>query len=237
MFTCCCNVYSQQPASCSCPVAHCICPCPPGAPFPALQVALPEDPPWWELFNVQPSLMFEVCREMHQLYARPQAQYIPVYRSMLASKPPTPASPSGHQRLPEGSTGERLGAGGAHNTAGTPAFTPQAAADLERPSSQVDLLLVRLWGVQHGLHGTSASTLHVMWHRSLRAECSVVRCHAFGHMSGCLHASEDTLCSRLLDEDMTTSLSTQNTHVVLYSYTDSRRAVLMISLCTTGTTS
>jgi hypothetical protein len=172
----------------------------------AAQVPLPEDPPWWELFNVQPALMFEVCREMHQLYARPQAQYIPVYRSMLASKPPTPASPSGHQRPPEGGTGERLGG---HNAAGTPAFTPQAAADLERPSSQVDLLLVSLVRICRMvcLPAHQVGLLHVVSHMLWFwcAGCVRPSLLACAWLCECVQGT-----ARLLDEDITISLSTQN---------------------------
>lgn len=59
-----------------------------------LQVPLPESPPWWELFGVQPELMYTVCHLMHDLYARPRAEYIPVCRQLYPSKPTTPATPA-----------------------------------------------------------------------------------------------------------------------------------------------
>ena len=41
-------------------------------------MALPNQPPWWELFDVRFEDICEVCCEMQALYARPKAQYINV---------------------------------------------------------------------------------------------------------------------------------------------------------------
>ena len=43
-----------------------------------VQVALPTQPPWYQLFDVRFEDICEVCCEMQALYARPKAQYIDV---------------------------------------------------------------------------------------------------------------------------------------------------------------
>lgn len=43
-----------------------------------VQVALPSQPPWWELFDVRLEDICEVACEMQALYGRPKAQYINV---------------------------------------------------------------------------------------------------------------------------------------------------------------
>lgn len=42
------------------------------------QVALPENEPWWEVFDADKSAIDEVCRVLAHLYSLPKAQYIPV---------------------------------------------------------------------------------------------------------------------------------------------------------------
>lgn len=42
------------------------------------QVALPTQPPWWQLFGVRYEDICEVCCEMQALYARPKAQFVDV---------------------------------------------------------------------------------------------------------------------------------------------------------------
>eukprot|EP00899_Mesostigma_viride_P013039 jgi/Mesvir1/21736/Mv04146-RA.1 len=77
-----------------------------------LQVPLPEDPPWWLLFNVTLPQIVEVCRVITNMYTLPKATYIPLVpegtvlssqflhkdaaggRSPLESKPTPPPSPS-----------------------------------------------------------------------------------------------------------------------------------------------
>ncbi|KNA06184.1 hypothetical protein SOVF_183400 [Spinacia oleracea] len=41
-------------------------------------VPLPENPPWWKVFDADKSGIDEVCRVLAHLYSRPKAQYIPV---------------------------------------------------------------------------------------------------------------------------------------------------------------
>lgn len=57
-----------------------------------VQVALPESPPWYEIFEVKLSHIYEVCAALHQLYNATKAQFIPVFHQILPSKPPTPAT-------------------------------------------------------------------------------------------------------------------------------------------------
>lgn len=45
-----------------------------------LQVPLPEDPPWWELFKVNKAEMYTVARTVHALYQLPKMTYVSVYR-------------------------------------------------------------------------------------------------------------------------------------------------------------
>eukprot|EP00879_Flechtneria_rotunda_P010177 GHRR01010640.1.p1 GENE.GHRR01010640.1~~GHRR01010640.1.p1 ORF type:complete len:338 (+),score=87.45 GHRR01010640.1:153-1166(+) len=58
-----------------------------------LDVALPEDdPPWWELFEVELHQIVDVCRVLHELYRAPKPEFIPVCHQLLPSKPPTPVT-------------------------------------------------------------------------------------------------------------------------------------------------
>lgn len=42
------------------------------------QVPLPENPPWWKVFDADKSGIDEVCKVLAHLYSLPKAQYIPV---------------------------------------------------------------------------------------------------------------------------------------------------------------
>ncbi|KAL6843381.1 hypothetical protein ACP4OV_027094 [Aristida adscensionis] len=44
------------------------------------KVPLPEDPPWWTVFDADEAGIQEVCRVLAHLYSLPKAQYIPVYK-------------------------------------------------------------------------------------------------------------------------------------------------------------
>lgn len=77
----------------------------------SLQVPLPEQPPWWELFEVEEAGIYEVCRTMHELYLAPKAHHIPVYRNILPSKPGTPATPATHAKGFDGDTEPRVPVG------------------------------------------------------------------------------------------------------------------------------
>jgi len=44
------------------------------------RVPLPEDPPWWTVFDADEAGIQEVCKVLAHLYSLPKAQYIPVYK-------------------------------------------------------------------------------------------------------------------------------------------------------------
>ncbi|KAF7080673.1 hypothetical protein CFC21_084708, partial [Triticum aestivum] len=44
------------------------------------RVPLPEEPPWWTVFDADEAAIQEVCRVLAHLYSLPKAQYIPVYK-------------------------------------------------------------------------------------------------------------------------------------------------------------
>ena len=90
-----------------------------------LGAALPEAPaPWWRVFGVEAADVYAVARALHELYARPRAEHVPVFRHLAPSKPPTPvispaAAPGGggggmtargEAPLPLGAGGESGGA-------------------------------------------------------------------------------------------------------------------------------
>ena len=60
-----------------------------------LQVPLPEDPPWWELFKVKRADMYAVAREVHALYQLPKMTYVSVYRAQQGSPKDAPAAKEG----------------------------------------------------------------------------------------------------------------------------------------------
>jgi hypothetical protein len=78
-----------------------------------LGVALPEEPPWWGVFGVEEAGMYEVVRVMHDLYQRPRAEHIPVFRHIVPSKPPTPVLSPAPGAAGGGGSAERGGGGGA----------------------------------------------------------------------------------------------------------------------------
>jgi len=53
-----------------------------------LQEALPEDPPWWELFKVRKEEMYAVAKEVQALFSMPQVEYISVHRLLQFPKDP-----------------------------------------------------------------------------------------------------------------------------------------------------
>ena len=101
---------------------------------PAWQVALPEEPPWWELFDVTQAELAKVCRVMTALYQQPKAEYVPL-RQLAADLASPAASP-----LPNGAA---LHANGAARPGGP------LDSSAERPSpadAQVRALLeAMLW--------------------------------------------------------------------------------------------
>ncbi|XP_020590427.1 cyclin-L1-1-like [Phalaenopsis equestris] len=46
------------------------------------QVPLPENPPWWLVFDADQSGIQEVCRVLAHLYSLPKAKYVPVYKDI-----------------------------------------------------------------------------------------------------------------------------------------------------------
>jgi cyclin L len=59
-------------------------------------VPLPEEPPWWTVFDADEASVMEVCRVLAHLYSLPKAQYIPVFKdndsftSVAKNKTPEP---------------------------------------------------------------------------------------------------------------------------------------------------
>uniref|UniRef100_A0A803MST1 Cyclin-L1-1 n=1 Tax=Chenopodium quinoa TaxID=63459 RepID=A0A803MST1_CHEQI len=47
-------------------------------------VPLPENPPWWKVFDADKSGIDEVCRVLAHLYSRPKAKYIPVRKESVS---------------------------------------------------------------------------------------------------------------------------------------------------------
>jgi len=48
------------------------------------RVPLPENPPWWKVFDADKSGIDEVCRVLAYLYSRPKAKYIPVCKEPVS---------------------------------------------------------------------------------------------------------------------------------------------------------
>lgn len=81
-----------------------------------LQVALPEDPPWWTVFHVKKPDLIEVACEVHSLYQRPKAAYIPLSNEAKKhhASPTSTRAPSEAAEAPVGGH-----AGGGADTAAT----------------------------------------------------------------------------------------------------------------------
>lgn len=47
-------------------------------------VPLPENPPWWKVFDADKVGIDEVCKVLAHLYSRPKAQYIPVCKEEVS---------------------------------------------------------------------------------------------------------------------------------------------------------
>lgn len=80
-----------------------------------MQVALPDNPPWWELFSVKEADLHAVCREMVALYKRPRPTYIEVRRQAQPAAAPAPSQqpPSLAQALSPASLASPLAIPGA----------------------------------------------------------------------------------------------------------------------------
>ncbi len=81
-----------------------------------LQVALPEDPPWWTVFHVKKPDLIEVACEVHSLYQLPKAAYIPLSNEAKKhhASPTSTRAPSEAAEAPVGGH-----AGGGADTAAT----------------------------------------------------------------------------------------------------------------------
>lgn len=105
-----------------------------------LQVPLPENPAWWELFRVNKSELLEVAVAVSNLYTLPKAAYAPISKDALreqrhaaaAKQSAAPTSPQPEQaRSPVSSMtgGEKT-----HGAAPPPGDAMGGGSD-ERPSS------------------------------------------------------------------------------------------------------
>ncbi|KAL7003014.1 Cyclin-L1-1 [Sarracenia purpurea var. burkii] len=88
------------------------------------QVTLPENPPWWKVFDADKSGIDEVCRVLAHLYSLPKAQYIPVCKDGVSFTTSNKSWDSPSQPVPkEGS----LSGPPANNDTSTPKATPTTA--------------------------------------------------------------------------------------------------------------
>ncbi len=74
----------------------------------AVQEALPEDPPWWEVFSVDLADMCMVCREIFKLYHLEKAVYVN-FSKRMGIMAPNNASPAPAQMTPAISAGQSGG--------------------------------------------------------------------------------------------------------------------------------
>lgn len=90
-----------------------------------MQEALPEDPPWWEVFSVDLADMCMVCREIFKLYHMEKAVYVHLGKkpSLL---PDNNASPAPAQLTPAISAGQSGGDAAEHGSQGP---SPEAATN------------------------------------------------------------------------------------------------------------
>ena len=74
-----------------------------------MQVALPEDPPWWTVFHVKKTDLIEVACEVHSLYQLPQATYIPLSNTAKKhhASPTSTRAPSEAAEAPAGGAAAR----------------------------------------------------------------------------------------------------------------------------------
>ncbi|XP_010914382.1 cyclin-L1-1 isoform X2 [Elaeis guineensis] len=86
------------------------------------QVPLPENPPWWLVFDADQAGIEEVCRVLSHLYTLPKAQYIPVYKDndSFTSRNKTPD--------PQAQFRKESPINGNINDTGTPKANPDASS-------------------------------------------------------------------------------------------------------------
>ena len=81
-----------------------------------LQIPLPEDPAWWDLFNVAKHDLLEVACEVLDLYKLPKAEYAPISKDAqrehrhAAALQQSAASPISGHPTPARSPGTSVGA-------------------------------------------------------------------------------------------------------------------------------
>ncbi|PSC71895.1 cyclin-L1-1-like [Micractinium conductrix] len=104
-----------------------------------LQISLPEDPPWWALFEVKEAELVDVCRTLCDLYRQPRARHLPVGRPASApavgapgARSPLSAQPTPPLRSP--ATGARSIGGASAAAAEAAPATAAPRSDGEAPS-------------------------------------------------------------------------------------------------------
>lgn len=90
-----------------------------------VQEALPEGPPWWQVFSVDLADMCMVCREIFKLYHMEKAVYVNLGRKPGAV-PDSNASPAPAQLTPAISAGH---SGGDAAEPGSQGPSPETATD------------------------------------------------------------------------------------------------------------
>lgn len=112
-----------------------------------VQEALPEDPPWWQVFSVDLADMCMVCREIFKLYHMEKAVYVNLGRKPGAM-PDSNASPAPAQLTPAISAGH---SGGDPAAPGSQGPSPGAATDAKVSPFEVSDQ------PGHGLEGLAAN--------------------------------------------------------------------------------
>ncbi|KAH7678773.1 Cyclin L domain-containing protein [Dioscorea alata] len=95
------------------------------------QVPLPENPPWWLVFDADLSGMQEVCRVLAHLYSLPKAQYIAVYKDNDSF------TSTNKNQDPQAQASKEILSNGGGNDNGT----PNLVTDNQDDSSSKDVLL------------------------------------------------------------------------------------------------
>lgn len=105
------------------------------------QVPLPENPPWWKVFDADKSGIDEVCRVLAHLYTLPKAQYIPVCKEggsfVTSNKVPDSSSQSAPK---EGSSNDPV----VNEDTSSPKGMPTAANQESGKDSRVKLVVDKL---------------------------------------------------------------------------------------------
>ena len=119
------------------------------------QVALPEDPPWWELFEVTRAELAKVCRVMTALYQQPKAVYVPLQQLSAGLASPA-ASPLLANGAPAQANGAARPAGAPGSSAGCPSPAEPRVSSLLRPAFGSPVLFLALQVVDFELADSPA---------------------------------------------------------------------------------